>query len=64
MAYSYVKPAMYDHTIDRDVIRVLKLCPLLYCAMGWLFYSSSGVFLEQDADFNEKFSVNQADWLK
>lgn len=56
MAYSYVKPAMYDHRINRDAIHILQFGPLLYCIMGVVIYSSSRVFLEQYSDYSEMVS--------
>lgn len=34
LAYSYRKPPMYNNNITGGCIKVLLICPLLYCILG------------------------------
>jgi hypothetical protein len=38
VAYSYREPPLFDQTLHREALRLIKIAPLIYCAVAfWMF---------------------------
>jgi hypothetical protein len=55
VAYSYREPPLFDQSLNREVIKLLMLAPILYCAVGFWMYSNKQIF-DKDLYFMETYS--------
>ena len=44
LAYSYIKPPMYDVTINKDTIKMISWSPLIYAISSIWFFSNQQIF--------------------
>ncbi len=55
VAYSYREPPLFDQSLNREVIKLLMLAPILYCSFGFWMYSNNQIF-DKDLYFMETYS--------
>jgi hypothetical protein len=55
VAYSYRSPPLFDQSLNREVIEMLMLAPILFCAFGFWMYSNNQIF-DKEVYFLETYS--------
>jgi hypothetical protein len=58
MAYSYREPPLFDQTLNRQALQLIKYAPLIYCAITFWMFGNIQIF-GTDVYFLKNYSQHQ-----
>jgi hypothetical protein len=58
VTYSYREPPLFDQTLHRDALRLIKFAPLIYCAVAFWMFGNPQIF-GTDVYYLRRYSQHQ-----
>ena len=58
VAYSYREPPLFDQTLHREALRLIKFAPLIYCAVAFWMFGNPQIF-GTNVYFLQRYSQHQ-----